>query len=75
MSVTDVGWAPRGTLKTKKKHDALAWKGVAIATLSVEQRWARLGSLISRGHSYCRYYSMQELFTNHRPAQQNHPLT
>ncbi len=68
MSATDVGWAPPGGVKDdKKENDALAWKGVAIATLSVEQEtsaeasrdragYGRLGSLISRGHSYCRYY-------------------
>ncbi len=38
MSATDVGWAPRGGVKdNKEENDALAWKGVAIATLSVEQ--------------------------------------
>ncbi len=38
MSATYVGWAPPGGVKDdKKENDALAWKGVAIATLSVEQ--------------------------------------
>ena len=34
MSATDVGWAPPGGDKdNKEENDALAWKGVAIATL------------------------------------------
>ncbi len=39
MSATDVGWAPPGggVKDNKEENDALAWKGVAIATLSVEQ--------------------------------------
>ncbi len=38
MSATDVGWAPPGGVKdNKEENDVLAWKGVAIATLSVEQ--------------------------------------
>ncbi len=38
MSATDVGWAPPGGVKdNKEENDALPWKGVAIATLSVEQ--------------------------------------
>ncbi len=33
-----MGWAPpRGVKDNKEEKDALAWKGVAIATLSVEQ--------------------------------------
>ncbi len=33
MSSTDVGWAPPGGVKdNKEENDALAWKGVAIAT-------------------------------------------
>ncbi len=36
----DVGWAPAGggVKDNKEENDAFAWKGVAIATLSVEQR-------------------------------------
>ncbi len=34
MSATDVGWAPpEGVKDNKEENDALAWKGVAIATL------------------------------------------
>ncbi len=73
MSATDVGWAtPGGVKDNKEENDALAWKAWP---LQLEQETSadraratdgRLGSLISRGHSYCRYYmySMQELFTN-----------
>ncbi len=89
MSATDVGWAPPGGIKdNKEENDALAWNGVAIATpwngvaiatLSVEQR-SEIGlgyrqTDQQRSYSYCRYYSMQKLFTNHRPAQQDHPLS
>ncbi len=49
---TDVGWAPLGGVKdNKEENDALAWKGVAIATLSAE-RGLRQSDQQRTGHSY-----------------------
>ncbi len=52
MSATDVGWAyPGGVKDNKEENDALAWKGVAIATLSAE-KGLRQSDQQKTGHSY-----------------------
>ncbi len=70
MSATDVGWASPGGAKTIKKKTMrlhgrawpLSWSKRPTSSLICRARdralglaYGRLGSLISRGHSYCRY--------------------
>ncbi len=44
MSVTDVGGAPPGGIEdNKEENDALAWKGVAIATRTALYRCNLIG--------------------------------